>query len=393
MRKYVLLFANRFASLINRLSKMSKNMRQSFPLIRNQLRWRKHGLSILMLLFSVITFAQGIYDGPYVSYEGGKIWKRIVENGAADKSELKEGIVHVNFADPKLNYTVLLKKSLQNEPAVYDQPKKMFVVSDIEGEFMGFRNLLIANKVIDEQYNWIYGKGHLVICGDLFDRGLAVTETIWLIYRLEELAKKAGGYVHTILGNHDIMNLSGDLRYVQPKYMESAKLMGLEYMSLFNKSSELGRWLRTKNTIEKIGDNLCMHAGVSPVINELDYTIEQINDLCRPFYDQVKMLQGVGDKKIDPFFMGTSSLFWYRGYFFEPKASEADVSKTLQVFNVKRIIVGHTIVKGNVAFYYGGKVLGIDVDRHGDDHQAAVFENGEWFAVNVRGERRTIKNQ
>jgi len=266
-------------------------------------------------------------------------------------------------------------------------------VSDIEGQFSGFRKLLLANKVIDEQYNWIYGKGHLVICGDLFDRGLAVTETIWLIYKLEELAKAAGGYVHTILGNHDIMNLSGDLRYVQPKYMESAKLMGVDYMTLYDKSSELGRWLRTKNTIEKIGDNLCMHAGVSPVINELGHAVAEINTLCRPFYDQVKHLQGVGNEKIDPFFQGKSSLFWYRGYFFEPKATEAEVAKTLEIFKVKRIIVGHTIVKGNVAFYYGDKVLGIDVNRHEGDHQAAVFENGEWAAVNDQAEKRKIHFQ
>ncbi|MFN0255621.1 metallophosphoesterase [Pedobacter ureilyticus] len=344
----------------------------------------------IMLLCSLASFGQGIYDGPYVSYEEGKVWIRSIANGTVIKTELKDKKVRVNFADPVLNFSVSLKKSLQNEPAVFAQPSKMFVVSDIEGQFVGFRNLLLANKVIDEQYNWTYGKGHLIICGDLFDRGLSVTETIWFIYKLEELAKKAGGYVHTILGNHDIMNLSGDLRYVQPKYMESAKLMEVDYMTLYDKNSELGRWLRTKNTIEKIGDNLCMHAGVSPIINELGHSVAQINTLCRPFYDQVKQLQGVGDPKIDPFFKGKSSLFWYRGYFFEPKATEVEVTKTLDIFNVKRVIVGHTIVKGNVAFYYGGKVLGIDVNRHGGDHQAAVFENGEWFAVNEKAERRKI---
>ncbi|MDR6132571.1 metallophosphoesterase [Chryseobacterium sp. SORGH_AS_1175] len=290
---------------------------------------KKYLFLIAMLICSVAGFGQELYDGPYVSYEGGRAWNRSVTNGVASRNEIKGGKVQVHFADPKLNFSVSLKKSLQNEPSVFEQPAKMFVVSDIEGEFNGFRNLLIANKVIDEQYNWMYGKGHLVICGDLFDRGPAVTETMWLIYRLEGLAKKAGGYVHTILGNHDIMNLSGDLRYVHSKYPESAKLMGVDYMALFDQNSELGRWLRTKNTIEKIGDNLCMHAGVSPVINELGYSVEQINTLCRPFYDRVKVLQGVGDPKIDPFFMGKSSLFWYRGYFFEPQSDRRRGFKNL----------------------------------------------------------------
>lgn len=392
MKKILIKFEKSHNCGRNIYSKL-KHAMQALYFIGDTLKMRTFFLHMLILLCSVKTFGQGLYDGPYVSYEGTKIWNRSVVNGVTNKYEIIDGEVKVNFADPNLNFSVPLKKSLQNEPSIFSQPAKIFVVSDIEGEFEGFRNLLLINKVIDKKYNWTYGKGHLVICGDLFDRGLSVTETIWLIYKLEELAKKAGGYVHTILGNHDIMNLSGDLRYVQPKYLESTKLMGVDYMSLFNSSSEIGRWLRTKNTIEKIGDNLCMHAGVSPVINELGYSIEQINTLCRPFYDQVKVLKGVGDPKIDPFFIGKSSLFWYRGYFIEPKATEAEVSKTLQIFQVKRIIVGHTIVKGNVAFYYDGKVLGMDVDRHKGDHQAAIYENGKWLAVNDKGESRLIKNQ
>lgn len=393
MMKKVLIKFEKYYNCGGSIYSISKSAIQARYLIWDTLKMRTFFLNIIILLCSFKTFGQGLYDGPYVSYEGSKIWNRSVVNGVINKYETIDGEVKVNFADPNLNFSVPLKKSLQNEPSIFSQPTKIFVVSDIEGEFEGFRNLLLINKVIDKKYNWTYGKGHLVICGDLFDRGLSVTETIWLIYKLEELAKKAGGYVHTILGNHDIMNLSGDLRYVQPKYLESAKLMGVDYMSLYNTGSEIGRWLRTKNTIEKIGDNLCMHAGVSPIINELGYSIEQINTLCRPFYDQVKILKGVGDPKIDPFFTGKSSLFWYRGYFFEPKATEAEVSKTLQVFEVKRIIVGHTIVKGNVAFYYDGKVLGMDVDRHKGDNQAAIYENGKWFAVNDKGESRMIKNQ
>ena len=36
---------------------------------------------------------------------------------------------------------------------------------------------------MDEKYQWIFGKGHLVICGDLFDRGNDVAAELWLIYK------------------------------------------------------------------------------------------------------------------------------------------------------------------------------------------------------------------
>ena len=65
----------------------------------------------------------------------------------------------------------------------------MFVVSDIEGEFKAFRQLLQGNNIIDENFNWTFGNGHLVLTGDFVDRGTLVTEVLWLIYSLEEKAK------------------------------------------------------------------------------------------------------------------------------------------------------------------------------------------------------------
>lgn len=353
-------------------------------------------ISFLCAIIAATGYSQGVNDGPYVGYSGDSIVVKWVSEGkplskkflttAKNKNEIE--VSFTGHAD--WNFKVALNKENTIEPSVYEQPEKLFVVSDIEGEFEGFRKLLIANKVINEKYEWTFGKGHMVICGDLFDRGLSVTESIWLIYKLETLAKAAGGHVHTILGNHDIMNLSGDLRYVQPKYIESAKILGVDYLSLYGSESELGRWLRSKNTIEKIGDNLCMHAGVSPIINSLGLSVEEINKACRPYYDKVKVLNGVGDAKIDPFFKGETSLFWYRGYFIDPKATEAEVSETLKVFGVNRIIVGHTIMPENIGFYYGTKVLGIDVNHHAGDHQGALFEDGKWYKTNEKGELKAL---
>ena len=291
---------------------------------------------------------------------------------------------------PDWNFEVSMKAKLEIEPCVTKMPEKLFLISDVEGEFEGFRSLLISNKVMDENYNWTFGKGHMVICGDLFDRGNEVPECLWLIYKLEQEAKAKGGYLHTLLGNHDIMNLSGDLRYVQPKYIEEAKAAGIDYMSLYSKDTELGKWLRTKNIIEKIGDNLCMHAGVAPQINKLKMRLQDINTKCRPFYDKAAKMEKNVDPSVADFFAGSTSLFWYRGYFAEPKATEAEVDETLSLYGVKRIVVGHTIVPGNVGFYYNGKVLGLDVNQHAGNHQAALMEKGKWFKVDDKGTRTEL---
>ena len=62
----------------------------------------------------------------------------------------------------------------------------MLALSDIEGEFENFRALLIAGHMMDSLYHWTFGKGHLVICGDLFDRGRDVVAELWLLYKLED---------------------------------------------------------------------------------------------------------------------------------------------------------------------------------------------------------------
>jgi alpha-L-rhamnosidase len=293
------------------------------------------------------------------------------------------GITRINFTDhPDWDFAVPLKKQLRVEPCEWTTPPQLFVVSDIEGEFAAFRDLLINNGVMDAQYHWTFGKGHLVICGDLFDRGKQVTEYLWLLYALEEKAKAKGGYVHVILGNHDIMNLSGDWRYVQPRYFEEAKALGNDYREWYSVHTELGRWLRTKNIIEKIGDHLFLHAGISPAVLRMALTVEQLNAQARPLYDQ--------SPKDHLLFDGTTSPFWYRGYFIAPFATVAQVDSTLALYGCKRVVVGHTITDTTIATRYGGKVIGIDVDQHEGRHEGLLIEGSKYFVVDGEGRKRAL---
>jgi hypothetical protein len=114
--------------------------------------------------------------------------------------------------------------------------------------------ILKREGIIDNNFNWTYGNGHLIISGDLFDRGFHITECMWLVYKLETEAEAQGGKVHLILGNHEIFNLTDDWRYVETKYFDNAQLMGKRMNELYDTNTELGRWLRSKNIIEKIGD-------------------------------------------------------------------------------------------------------------------------------------------
>lgn len=344
-----------------------------------------------LLLVSLPAMAQRTDDGPYLLEENGANYVYQLRKSKLFREELKGDQLKVEVPGrPEQDFTVELRGAHVPEPGLFAQPEKLFFISDLEGEFEGLRKLLLAAGIMDHRYDWTFGRGHLVICGDLFDRGRQVPLVLWLLYRLEAEATRHGGYVHTILGNHDIMNLSGDLRYLDKKYLHSAELIGRDYLSLYGRDTELGRWLRSKNVIEKIGDNLCLHAGIAPELGRLWLSVGEVNGLCRPYYDRAPTTKGVGDPKVDIFFRGRTSPFWYRGYFLEPKASQAQVDSVLAVFGGARLVVGHTIVKQNIGFYYGGRVLGIDVDRHRGDHRGAMWEAGNWWTVDARGRRRAI---
>ena len=56
----------------------------------------------------------------------------------------------------------------------------------------------------------------LVSLGDLLDRGADSRKVMDLLMRLQGEAVAAGGPVHVVLGNHEAMNVLGDLRYVDP---------------------------------------------------------------------------------------------------------------------------------------------------------------------------------
>ena len=91
---------------------------------------------------------------------------------------------------------------------------RIVAFADVHGAYDELKALLKKTGVIDEQLRWTGGTTHLVSLGDLLDRGGQSREVLELLMRLEEEADLKGGRVHVVLGNHEIMNLTGDLRYV-----------------------------------------------------------------------------------------------------------------------------------------------------------------------------------
>jgi hypothetical protein len=90
-----------------------------------------------------------------------------------------------------------------------------------------------------------------------------------------------------------------------------------------------------------------------------------------------------------PIFSSNTSPFWYRGYFIEPHASIAQVDSTLNLFRVKHIIVGHTIVD-SIRTLYDGKVIAIDVNYHISNYQALTIEKDRFYSLTASGEKKRL---
>lgn len=339
-------------------------------------------------------------DGPHIFYtNGGIIVKSVIDRDSTlvavndtvspdDKTIIP---ITCTFRDnPAWNFSTRLRDTLHNEPVEYDAADSLVAISDIEGDFHAFKNLLTANNVMSNDYRWTFGTGHLVLLGDFFDRGLHVTECLWLIYHLEQEAGKAGGKVHFILGNHDLMNMGNDLRYVRNKYIENAALMGVDYKELYKSDTELGRWLQTKNVAEKIGNILFVHGGFAEEINDLSLSLSQISELCRPHYcTDTKVRRRTFTGPLKTLYSSETSPFWYRGYV-EENASEEQIDQTLMMYKVKTIVVGHTLVD-NVTTFYEGRIIAIDTKHADNNSQALLYNEGRLYRINASGRRQELR--
>lgn len=277
--------------------------------------------------------------------------------------------------------------------AQYDSIPKFFVLSDTHGEFDYTVELLKAQKIIDEKNNWSFGDGHLVINGDLTDRGRHVTELLWLVYQLEQHAQKAGGMVHFLLGNHEIMVMQKDLRYINEDYAKICSLLTIDYDQFYSDQTELGRWLRSKNCVMKLNDILFVHGGLKPDLIEKGYSLQQLNEIVKTSLnlsrDSVKAVDSL------KYIYGSLGPFWYRGYHYEsdkyPHATKAQIEALLDFYKVKKIVVGHTVVD-SVTALYDGLVLAVNQDYEvKEEYEGLFWEDGKFYAADIGGAKRLIE--
>lgn len=265
------------------------------------------------------------------------------------------------------------------------------VMSDIHGQYNAARKLLINAGVMNEDHQWTYGHGHLVIVGDVFDRGPMVNEALWLIYNLQQDAAAAGGQVHFLLGNHETMILSGDVRYLNNRYLTSIAMLTTPYRDLYGKASYLGRWLRSLPLTVQVNDMVFVHGGFSKELLREVATLSKINDTYHEYLIDKDNNVVVSESNKLSLLKGRSGPLWYRGYFLEKDFSENDIDRILKKLKAGRLVVGHTSFNA-IQSFFNGKVLAVDSSiKFGSTGEILLIENDDAQRVTLYGDRLPLE--
>ena len=205
-------------------------------------------------------------------------------------------------------------------------PDRVVAIGDVHGAGDRLNTILRQTGLVDDERGWSGGTATLVQTGDFTDRGPQVREVMDLLMRLEDGARDDGGEVRVLLGNHETMNLMGDLRDVtgaifasfagndaerrredayrqyvahaarrrtgrgppgdrppepvsRSAWMQAHPPGFVEYMEAMGPDGPYGRWLRDKPVATVVGDTVFLHGGLAPGLEAT--SVETLNDTAR----------------------------------------------------------------------------------------------------------------
>lgn len=321
---------------------------------------------------------------------------------------------------PRILFLSALSTGLISGQDVFSGVKRIVAVGDVHGGYSEFVTLLRQAAIIDSNNKWIGGATHLVQLGDVLDRGADSRKVLELLTSLESPAKRAKGRVHALLGNHEAMNMYGDLRYVSSgeyaafQTKESSEMRERAYEALadparkddaayrkewdrehplgwvehrqaFAPNGIYGKLFVQRKIAVKINDMLFLHGGIGPKYASMP--LEEMNEKARIELKGSAPMDVVTD---------TEGPLWYRGLASSPEESLTGlVNQVLQNFDVKRIILGHTPTQGAIMPRFDGRVLLVDVglsSLYNGSLACLVIEDGKVFALH-RGTRLEIPSK
>ena len=352
-------------------------------------------LCLFICFVTQVSYAQkkkyDYYDGPYITIQEDSISLKWVEDGQPKDSIVltseastfdREGLPVVDLA--------ALDFDIETETH-FDEVKKWVALSDIHGQHDLFVELLQAQGIIDQDQKWSFGEGQLVIIGDIFDRGDKVTDALWFIFDLEKQASAEGGKLHLLLGNHELMIMHADLRFLNPKYLYTQGALRTRYPELFNANTVLGQWLRSKPVCLTINESAFVHGGFSKAVLERTESLGMINKIFKESLYAGEPGEDV--TALEELLYFDNGPLWYRGYANPEAFNVAAADSILMLLGRSSIVVGHTSMPEIVSLH-DNKVFLVDSSiKFGKSGEVLIYDNGQYQRGLLNGEKQNLEKE
>lgn len=336
-----------------------------------------------------------------------------------------------------------------------DGAPRIVAVGDLHGDYEAYQSILIAAGITDKRGRWKGGDTIFVQTGDIPDRGPDSRKIIEHLRKLQKRAEKKGGAVVTLVGNHEAMNMTGDLRYVhageyeafsernsaarrdlyysenretfekfyleqvdsslsteaiRERTLETLPLGRLEHNAAWSAAGEIGEWVAGNPAVALIGDTLFLHGGLSAEYSV--FTIDNING-------RVSAALLARDESPTSILADPLGPLWYRGNIQRDAAAamkdaiaaaadggavefptrpsmEDEIEMVLSAYNAARIVVGHTPSLDGIRASLGGRVIQIDTGAssyYGGVASYLEIIDGDVIAHNVdTGQSRNLSS-
>lgn len=277
--------------------------------------------------------------------------------------------------------------------------QRIIAIGDLHGDYENYIETLRVAGLVDRRNRWIGGEAHLVQTGDIPDRGPDTKKIIEHMARLARQARRDGGHVHNLIGNHEAMNVYGDLRYVtqeefaafatpgsrrvRDRYLEAvlddlssrdpaafAELPDdfrqqwyarrppgwIEHRQAWdpqwNEEGEMFQWVADAQVAVQINDAIFVHGGISG-----HYCMDDLASMTERAQSELAR----GKHADESILTDQYGPLWYRGLAgVAPEASPETVARILSNHEASRIIIGHTPTGGFIWPRYEGRVVQID---------------------------------
>jgi hypothetical protein len=295
--------------------------------------------------------------------------------------------------------------------------ERIVAVGDLHGDYDVWIDIARAAGLVDAKNRWAGGTTTLVQAGDIADRGADSLKIVRHLRKLEKEAAKAGGRVIVLLGNHEAMNMTGDLRYVDPgeyaafrdvhsealrqavwdangklftanyklkhpemndkqvrdAWFASMPLGMLEHQRAWAPDGEIGRWAVGLPAVVKLGDSLFVHGGISAAyanvpVDEINRRVSAalkaretaqtsiINDPMGPLWYRGLITRGALDQEGWAVAIATNPALATA----TRPSIDAELDMVLKGFGVQRVVIAHTPNLPGIDISHGGKLVRID---------------------------------